>query len=146
MRETPLFIHFSMQAVIAKNCWSVWRILVSATPSLQGPQRDSSWTSGCCPYPVALGPADWHCLLLPTPILQQITDGVDVRVCQHITLVLDLGDCRFGPPANSYQLCFKDQVTGVERSYIWAHYFIFLIDMSSFVLAHTFFYYYGSVS
>ena len=30
-------------------------------------------------------------------------DGVDVRVCQHITLVLDLGGCRFGPPANSYQ-------------------------------------------
>lgn len=49
-----------------------------------------------CGDPAALNLQD---LLLNK--LQKITDGVDVRVCQIISLVLDLGGFRVGQPDSS---------------------------------------------
>lgn len=47
---------------------------------------------------VMIGPQDDPHFL---PVLQQITDEVDVGVHQHTTLVLDLASCRVAQPASS---------------------------------------------
>lgn len=65
--------------------------LVSDAPSKLVPHWASSWPSHCCTvWWRSCSPESIEHPPNPTPVLQQITDGVDVVVGQHITLLLIL--------------------------------------------------------
>lgn len=87
--ENPLSIHVYMQALIAKNHWS------GLSLGLPG----HSVNAVCHGHgdPATLGP---QYSPTPLPMLQQIRDGVDFGVSQHITMVLDLGSCSVGQPGS----------------------------------------------
>lgn len=70
--------------------------------SLTGALTGTSWAFCFCRVPWS-----WRSrnplsagLPHPTPMLQQVTDGVDFGGSQHITMVLDLGSCSVGQPGS----------------------------------------------
>ena len=52
-------------------------------------------------------------------MLQQITDGVDVGVSQHMTLILGLGSCRVGQPASFLLSSPPDELSSIALASVF---------------------------
>ena len=107
------FIHIFLHAgIIGKSHWSGSRPLVSAVPSMLDLHWNSSCTSCCCLCCVEIMQPWVHRTDLPhpapTPMLREITDGVDIGLDQHIPLVLGL----VSPPALTC-LCHQGELSSI---------------------------------
>lgn len=82
---TPSIHTFLHGGLYQKESLVWFRLLDSAIPSMLAPHWVTLWTSCCCPLSQRLCNrwSTGQMPTTPTPVFQQMTDGVGVSMCQH---------------------------------------------------------------